>query len=139
MLDNLRNRSATLLAAASIATSFLGGAALSGDNLTLVGWVAVSLFVLSNFAVLYILWPRGGWTFRLGADELLKRYITSDKRWTLTEVQEDLAGWWEVYYGANERKLARLFRAYQTGAVLLMLVVVLFLVELVIQGGITVV
>jgi len=134
VLDGLRTRSGTLLAAAAIATSFLGGVALADGNLTPAGWSAIGAFVLTNASILYVLWPHKGWTFRLGADDLLRRYAKSEPPPTLAEVHEDLAKWWEKYYNRNDQKLKRLFYAYQASAVLLMLVVILLLIELVMQG-----
>jgi hypothetical protein len=135
VLDNLRTRSGVLLAAASIATSFLGGVALQGGSLTVIGWTAVGLFVLSTVSVVYILLPRAGWTFSLDADDLIERYVNSERVWALPDVQLDLAGWWERYIADNQRKIDALMYAYQGAALFLMVAILLFLVDIWVRGG----
>ena len=135
VLDNLRSRSGLLLAAASIVTSFLGGSALAGGRLSTIGWSAVGLFVLSTVSIVYILWPRGGWTFSLDADDLIKRYLKSDRRWTLTEIHLDLARWWNKYTAKNQTKIDTLMYAYQGAALFLMVAILLFLLDLWVRGA----
>lgn len=135
VLDNLRSRSGLLLAAASIVTSFLGGSALAGGRLSIIGWSAVGLFVLSTVSIVYILWPRGGWTFSNQADDLINRYLKGDRTWTLAEVHLDLSGWWDGYIAKNQKKLDALMYAYQGAALFLMVAILLFLLDLWVRGG----
>lgn len=68
VLDNLRTRAGTLIAVASLVTSFLGGQALAKptfrggvlERQPLAGWGvgAVAAFVLLAIAAIVILWPR---------------------------------------------------------------------------------
>lgn len=135
VLDNLRSRSGLLLAAASIVTSFLGGSALAGGGLSIIGWSGVGVFVLSTVSVVYILLPRGGWTFSMDADDLTKRYVKSQRHWTLPEVHLDLSRWWHKYIAANQKKIDTLMYVYQAAALFLMVAILLFLLDLWVRGG----
>ena len=63
VLDNFRTRVGILLSAAAIATSFLGGEALSDDGLTMLSWIAVVLFAAVGAVAMFALWPRKDWEF----------------------------------------------------------------------------
>lgn len=135
VLDNLRSRSGLLLAAASIVTSFLGGSALAGGRLSIIGWSGVGLFVLCTVSVVYILLPHGGWTFSMDADDLTKRYVKGQRQWTLSEVHLDLSRWWDQYIAANQKKIDTLMYVYQAAALFLMVAILLFLLDLWVRGG----
>jgi len=75
VLEEVRSRAGTLIAATAIATSFLGGEALARDHddLSVASptGVALSCFVISSLLALGILWPfRFG--FSLSSREMLR-------------------------------------------------------------------
>ncbi len=71
----LRSRAGTLMAAATITTSFFGGQSLIRDDIGAPGWVAIGCFVLPGFALLLILWPSHDWEFSLAPRELIATYL----------------------------------------------------------------
>lgn len=143
-LDSLRTRAATLLAAASVVTSFLGAEAFTDTRLAHGMWqpdrswqcaelVAVGAFIGLALTVIAILWPwpkRFGWKFRLSARALIADYVESNNPASLEEMQRELALHLERHYDANERKLKVLFVLFQVGATLLGVEVVAWLIDL---------
>jgi hypothetical protein len=131
-LDGLRARAGTLLAAASLVTSFLGGQALTKPALEhgLVvrgeigaeGWVAIGFFILVAMLTLGILWPYQ-WRFDMGATTIL---TGSD----FDETQRDLAKYHEQNYDLNKAKLDRLFWFFRWACVFLAAETVAWLVDL---------
>jgi len=65
VLDGVRTRAGTLLSMAAVATSFLGGLALDKKRLAALSLIAVLAFLAVGLLTIYILFPRGGWIFRL--------------------------------------------------------------------------
>jgi hypothetical protein len=125
VIDALMQRSATLLAALAIATSFLGSVALDAPSpLTAAG---IGCFVIATFAIVAVLWPRDGWVFSFETKKLASRYIDGDRKWTLPEVHADLADEWVGYIDANQAKIDELMRLFAAGALTAALVI-LFLV-----------
>jgi hypothetical protein len=59
-LDDLRSRAGTLLAAAAIVTSFLGGVALDNADPTCLSWFAVAFFVGVTISTGRVLLPVRG-------------------------------------------------------------------------------
>lgn len=131
-LDGLRSRAGTLLAAASLVTSFLGGQALAKptlDNGLVVradvgceGWVAIGLFVLVAALTLAILWPYE-WRFVMSAKTIL---AGTDFEAT----QRDLAEYHEKNFDSNKKKLDRLFWCFRWACVFLAGETVAWIVEL---------
>jgi hypothetical protein len=62
-LDGMRSRAGILLSAAAIATSFLGGRALSDHGPEVWTWLAIAGFVGLAVGAPVILWPRRDWAF----------------------------------------------------------------------------
>jgi hypothetical protein len=127
-LDNLRSRAATLLAAASIATSFLGAQALN-DPRGLKGledaeWVAVAGFVLLAVMAILVLLPWRGWVFGMNAMKLVRDYIDTNPPATLEGMQRDLALHLQAHYKTNKRRLECLYWAFRFGCVFLTVEVV---------------
>jgi hypothetical protein len=72
VLDGLRSHAGTVLAAAAIVTSFLGGLGLSRRGaaevrIGIYGWTAIALFLVVALLTLIILLPFGVWRFSLDA------------------------------------------------------------------------
>jgi hypothetical protein len=73
LLDDLRSRSATLVAAAALVTGFLGDATLTrADGLEPLSWagVAIASFIATAIAAFVVLWPVAV-GFRLSAAAIL--------------------------------------------------------------------
>jgi hypothetical protein len=58
LLDELRARTGTLLAASSLVASFLGARALDRDGISWVAILALTSFAASVFACVYVLLPK---------------------------------------------------------------------------------
>lgn len=123
-LDGLRSRAGTLLAAASLVTSFLGGQVLAKPTLSegvlsqpdvgTEGWIAILMFVGVAGLTLAILWPYD-WRFVMGAGAILQASGAE----SFESVQGQLAKFHEKNYDANEGKLDRLFWFFRLACVLL--------------------
>jgi hypothetical protein len=141
-LNDLRSRAATLLSVAAIATSFLGARALDDERFVgggeVVGdrslqvWELAGILSFIALAALTIavLLPWGGWTFRLGARNLIRDYADGPDAATPDEMQRDLALHLDSHYERNESKMEKLFWASRIGALLLAVEVVAWLVDL---------
>lgn len=125
VLDDLRSRCGTLLAATAIATSFLGGITLGEDGrFSYWTWAAVMGFVAASALLVAVLWPRGGWEFRISHQDFLDGYVL-DKDYSLTEVYNGLGSQFEDFVDENDGNLRSLFILYEAASVALSLEVIL--------------
>jgi hypothetical protein len=132
VLDGLRVRAGTVLAAAALVSSFLGGQALrSADHLRVLSFVglAVGSFVLSALLALAILWPFD-FRFSLSARAMLEALGEHDGAPSTTEFFRALALQLEWRYVQNRRKIRRLLWAFELGILCLVLEVAAWLVVL---------
>ena len=118
-LDNFRTRAGILLSAAAIATSFLGGQALSDHGFAIWSWLAVPLLASVGASALFILWPRKDWEFVAGPRRLIATYVETDEPFPLAQIRRDLALHMENNYDENTERLQRLIVALRWGSVLL--------------------
>src|SRR5439155_5634676 len=88
VLEDLESRAGTLLAAAALVTSFLGGRALGGHFDTW-SFVAVAAFVATSLAVIGVLWPRHSWRFVVSAGPFLA--AATEESPTLAVAHRELA------------------------------------------------
>jgi hypothetical protein len=137
-LDNIRTRAGTLLAAASLVTSFLGAEALKDPGATagavdrsLQDWELVAIFAFIGLAVtvLAILWPRK-FKFRISPSYYLERHIEVSEPWTTDRLLRNLALWQEQHVLENQPKLDRMLSWFQAGSILLVVEVVAWLMDL---------
>jgi hypothetical protein len=77
-LDELRSRAGVLLAAASVATAFLGAEALKQHGLSTVNTLGAITFICVFGLALWILSPTGGWRFTYNADVLREYYVAKN-------------------------------------------------------------
>jgi hypothetical protein len=139
-LEDLRTRAATVLSGASIATAFLGAQALkrpkNRPELWLDGWewVAAGSFVALAFTVIVILWPRKNWVFTVGARDLIAGYVEGARKYTMPEIQRNLALHLENHFDANQRKIERLLNWFRVSCGLLALQVVAWILDLTTGG-----
>lgn len=133
-LDELRSRSGTLLAAAALATSFLGAAALpDGQPWTTPVLVAVGAFVATIVACLVVLWPKHDWRFVNDPTKVIGDYVEDEPPATMPEIHRDLALHAESNATHNDTKLRWLYWAFDAAAVGLLVQVLAWLIA--ILGG----
>jgi hypothetical protein len=142
-LDDLRSRTGTILAAASLITAFLGAQALGHDQtLRIIGgrtflephfgalaWLAVGAFVSLAALCLLILWP-WTWDFVMSATVLIEDYLNDGKGITAEELQIAIAKISEENWDANSKKLDRLFWCFRLATLCLALEVLTWLIAL---------
>jgi hypothetical protein len=133
-VDELRSRSGTLLAAAALATSFLGAAALpDGEPWSLAVMIAVSAFVWTIVACLIVLWPKQDWRFVNDPTKVIGDYVEGDPPASIVEIHRDLALHAECNATHNHTKLRWLYWAFDAAALGLLVQVLAWL--LAILGG----
>jgi hypothetical protein len=99
------------------------------------GWIAISCFVSSGFAVLIVLWPRRDWEFSLAPDEFIATYLEPTYGEALEPhlIERDLA----LHIGRsteqNRRQLRTLTVAFRVGALLLVAEVLAWIVAFILQ------
>ena len=131
VLEELRSRAGTLFAAAALATSFLGGQALTRDPhgiavLSLSGF-AIGCFIASALLGLLVLWPFR-FAFSLSAREMLREL---ERRGTsLSGAYEELAIRIELNYDLNTERIRWLFWLLRGAIVFLILEVAAWIIAL---------
>jgi hypothetical protein len=137
LLDALRNRSGTLLAAASVATAFLSAQALRPvpQELGPLAWSAIVLFCAVIFLSVAVLIP-WRWTFAHHPHALIGVHLEWEdppQHWrpsTLHEIYRDLSYWNGVHYEENGRKLQLMFGLFALACMALAAEIVLWLILL---------
>ena len=123
-LGELRGRTGTLLAAASLAASFLGGQAIRAGDLGIVGGFALLAYLVCVGACIKVLLPhRLVFAFRGSALIDAARETGNDLEATL----EAATGWFEAFLEGNRIELERLTRWYTIACLALGAEIVLWL------------
>lgn len=131
VVNELRSRAAVLIAAAAVTTSFFGSRALTQSRLDIWAWLAIGGFALLGLSVLAILWPRHEWIFIINASWLIQNYLEHPGgALELPAIHRDLALHMSRNYAANASQLRLLFAAFRTGALLLVVEVAAWVVNL---------
>jgi hypothetical protein len=118
-IQSLQARAATLIFAASFASSLLGSQALA-DGLGAWDWIAlVLLFVIGALAVL-MLWPYYNLTFRFDPEVLIGRYVDVAEPMSMPAIHRELALQIQADWQRNGRVVRRLREALQLALVLLL-------------------
>jgi hypothetical protein len=125
--EALKTRAGTLLAVASLATSFLGGVALDKKVPQGAAWAPVLAFFIVGILIVAILWPWPGWVFRNSARVIIGDYIEADKPSNLSEMHRDLSLHMEQHFDSNEKRLEKLFWLYRIASIFLIIEIVLWL------------
>ena len=108
-LSELRGRAGTLLAAASLAASFLGGQAIRAGDISVLGGFAVAAYLLCLAAFIKVLLPhRLVFSFRGSTLIEVARQAQAD----LDETLEVATGWFETFLEDNRIELEKLTRWY---------------------------
>jgi hypothetical protein len=122
----LRARAATLILAASFASSLLGSQALQ-DGVGAWDWIALALLVAIGGSAVFMLWPYYNLTFRFDPEDLLARYVDLDEPMPLASMYRELALRIKADGQRNGRIVRRLREALQIALILLLLNIVAWL------------
>ena len=116
LIDELRNRTGLLLAAASLAASFLGREAFAGYPKRGLAILALVAFLLAVGASVYVLLPKTGkFVFAMvGAGLYEGLYELKDD---LGEVYRRLTYDLDRFWDDNDVELQKLFRAFRLAAI----------------------
>jgi hypothetical protein len=132
-IQSLQARAATLIFAASFASSLLGSQALA-DGLDAWDWIALGLlFAIGGLAVL-LLWPYYSLTFRFDPEDLLARYVDVAEPMPMPAIHRELALQIKADWQRNGRIVRRLREALQLALVLLLVEIAAWLFSI---GGLS--
>ena len=136
-LDSVQTRAGTLLAAAALVSSFLGGQALGQPTVSnghivkttvgLLGWLAIGTFVGVAALALAVLWPRE-WRFDMAAAPILD--ATRGTGINADDGRAQLAIYWDENYVSNKVTLDNVFWCYRGACVLLVVEAVFWILDL---------
>jgi hypothetical protein len=135
VLDGLRARAGTLVAAASVATAFLSTQALDTPELGSLAWSAIILFCIVVVVSLAILVP-WGWTFSHHPHLLIGIHLESERPspgWkpsTASEIYRNISYWNGVHYSENGRKLELMLVLFAVACAALTAEIVIWLILL---------
>ncbi len=127
-LGDLRARTGTLLTAASLIATFLGGQALERVGLTLWIVLALAAFGLAIALCIYVLLPKDGLTF--GIDARRAYAALYEVRGDENAIDQKLANWLQLLREANHPTVVRLTRAFKAAGIALLVEIVLLAVGL---------
>lgn len=131
-LDNLRGRAGTLLAVASLSTSFLGGIVLQDKAPEgWLSWAAIGAFLGAVAITLALLLPRPGWLFGTSAKVIIEQYAEGEHPQDLATTHRYLALHLEDHEDRNARRLNRRYWLFTAASVLLGGEILLWLVVLI--------
>jgi hypothetical protein len=127
-LNELRARTGTLLAAAALVASFLGGTTIDRDGFD--GWTALALAALVASIVLAtrVLLPQDGLVFSLRGSAVYER--EGEDEAGITETYRRLVYWLEHYYDTNAPQAARLLLFYRLAVLALVVEIAAWSIQL---------
>jgi hypothetical protein len=114
LLEELRARTGMLLAASSLAVSFLGPSALLHPSSKGLALLALAAFALTLGASLFVLIPKRSLTFASAGTGIYEGFYAI--REDMAEVHRRLAYELHAYWKANEEEIASLGRAFTFAA-----------------------
>jgi hypothetical protein len=133
-IQSLQTRAATLIFAASFASSLLGSQALE-NGLGVWDWIALGLlFAIGALAVL-LLWPYYNLTFRFDPEDLLARYVDVAAPMPMSAIHRELALQIKSDWKQNGRIVRRLREALQLALILLLFEIVAWLASIAAASG----
>jgi hypothetical protein len=125
-VESLHGRAATLIFAASFASSLLGARALE-DGVGAWDWIALTLLVAIGCLAVLLLWPYYNLTFRFDPEDLLARYVDVAEPKPMAVIHRELALQIKADWRANGRIVRRLREALQFALILLIAEIVAWL------------
>jgi hypothetical protein len=118
-IQSLQARAATLIFAASFASSLLGSQALA-DGLNAWDWTALGLLFAIGALAVFLLWPYYNLTFRFDPKDLLGRYVDVAEPPPMAVIHRELALRIKSDWERNGRIVRRMREALQVALVLLL-------------------
>jgi hypothetical protein len=118
-VESLHNRAATLVFAASFASSLLGSRALA-DGVGGWDWLAISLLLAIGALTVALLWPYYNLTFRFDPQDLLDTYVDSDEAVSMDDMHRRLALRIKADWQRNGRIVHRLRELFQIALIILL-------------------
>ena len=125
-VESLHNRAATLVFAASFASSLLGGQALA-DGLGFWDWAGIVVLLAIGVLTVMLLWPYYNLSFRFDPADLLERYVDGTAPQTMSGMHRELALRIKEDWHSNGRIVRRLREAFQLALVLLVLEILVWM------------
>ncbi len=124
VLDEIRSRTGVLLAASSLAVSFLGRSASNHPASALVA-AAAAAFAVTIGASVYVLLPKSTFFFSVSGRAVLEELY--EFRSDVGEIRRRLVYDMERFWETNDRVMQKLFRAFRLASLALVIEVVLLL------------
>jgi hypothetical protein len=134
-VESLHNRAATLVFAASFASSLLGGRALADGLGGFWEWTGVVLLLAIGVLTVFLLWPYYNLSFRFDAAELLADYVDSPTPQTMSGMHRALALRIKDDWHNNGKIVRRLREAFQLALILLVLEIVVWMFSIAANAG----
>jgi hypothetical protein len=128
VVNDLRARTGTLLAASSLVASFLGGRGIDDGEPGILTGLALAAFAASVAASVYVLLPKPSLIFALRGTVLFEEEFADPGG--LPETYRRLVYWLEGYRAANEPTIGRLFAFYRGATAAVLVQVILWSMEL---------
>jgi hypothetical protein len=133
-IQSLQTRAATLIFAASFASSLLGSQALA-DGVGAWDWIALGLLFAIGALAVIMLWPYYNLTFRFDPEDLLARFVDVAEAAPMAAIHRDLALQIKTDGQQNGRTVRRLREALQLALILLLLEIVAWFVSIAEASG----
>jgi hypothetical protein len=128
-VESLHARAATLIFAASFASSLLGARALA-DGVGAWDWIALALLLAIGALAVFLLWPYYNFSFRFDPEDLLARYVDVAEPLPMAALHRELALRIKSDWQQNGRIVRRLREALQIALILLLLEILAWLVSI---------
>jgi hypothetical protein len=127
-LDELRARTGTLLAASSVATSFLGPRAIDRNGVDTMALLALTAFAVSVIGSVSILILNPRLVFGVRGTRLFNEERAREE--SIADVHRRLGYWLELFFDQNQATVDRLFLVYQLAAVAVLAEVILWTIKI---------
>ena len=131
LLNEVRARTGILLAATAIAISLLGGRALDDGGRTAVDLAGVALGTASFFLSVYVLAPKGRFSFSPHGWEAYEYFVAQGS--DVAEAQRVLAYWNREIWDDNQRVIDRMLTSFRWACFALVAAVFVWSVGLALQ------
>jgi len=128
-VQSLEARAATLIFAASFASSLLGARALT-DGVGAWDWVGLTLLTAIGALAAVLLWPYYNLSFRFDPGDLLARYVDIAEPMAMSTIHRELTLQIQSDWEQNGRIVRRLREALQLGLILLLCEIVAWLASI---------
>jgi hypothetical protein len=131
LLNEVRARTGVLLAATAIAISLLGGRALDDGERTVLNMAGVALGVLSFLLSVYVLAPKGQFSFSPQGAEAYEHFVAEGSG--VREAQRVLAYWNREIWEGNQKVIDRMLGSFRWACLALVGSVLVWSVGLALQ------